>query len=244
MCLIVPSCAPLQNARQTPAANTPSGFPTLAAPVAGALPTGTPTAMGTAVPPGTGLPTVVVRAQSYPIPVIGDGNADVSVSKWDGPALLHARYTAGDNFGVQGVRLTYGGPGTLKTLIDAIGPYEGTVPLDFEPGQPTSRLQIVASGPWVLEIRPLGSAKPYQVPVTVNGKGDDVVVLQGGAVSSMMAIAAGSGIFAVVGYTPAGVRTPLLDELAPFTGAVAVDAEISALAIHAKGAWSLQIASK
>ncbi len=242
--IVLAGCAPVARATGTPAAPTESGFPTLAAPNTQQPATPTRSAVATALSPNTRLPTVMVQAQAYAIPLIGTGDGDVSVNKWVGPALLHAKYTGGDVFGVQGLRSTYGDLGVLKTLIDATGPYEGTVPLDFEQGSPTTGLQILASGPWVIEIRPLDSAKPYGVPATVNGKGDDVVLLEGGAVGSIMGIAAGGGRFVVDGYDATGTQRPLFDELAPFTGAVAVDAEMSAVAVHATGAWSLQIATK
>ncbi len=240
--IVLAACAPLARSTATEAAPTQSGFPTLAAPNTQQPATPTRHAAPTELSPGTALPTVMVQASR--IPIIGSGDADVNVNKWVGPALLHAKYTGGDVFGVQGLRATYGELGVLKTLIDATGPYEGTVPLDFEQGQPTTGLQVLASGPWVIEIRPLGSVKPYQIPATVNGKGDDVVLLAGGAVGSIMAIAAGGGRFVVDGYDAAGTQATLFDELIPFTGAVAVDAEMSALAVHATGAWSLQIAAK
>ncbi len=240
--IVLAGCAPLERSSATEAAPTQSGFPTLSAPNTQQAATPTRYAAPTALLPGTALPTVMV--QSSRIPVMGSGDADVNVNKWVGPALLHAKYTGGDIFGVQGLRATYGELGVLKTLIDATGPYEGTVPLDFEQGQPTTRLQVLASGPWVIEIRPLDSAKPYQIPATVNGKGDDVVLLQGGAVGSIMGIAAGGGRFVVDGYDATGTQVTLFDELAPFTGAVGVDAEVSALAVHSTATWSLQIATK
>ena len=72
----------------------------------------------------------------------------------------------------------------------------------------------------------------------------DVVLLRSANVSSVMAIAGGSGIFGVVGYTPNGDRMPLLDELAPYTGIAPVNAEITAFAVHSSGVWSLQISTK
>ncbi len=242
ICLALVGCSPRPPATQ--AANTPSGFPTLSAPPSEAPATSTQPAQGTATGLGTPVPTVVVQPQAYPIPVMGTGEMQVDVQKWEGPALLHAKYPGRDDFTVQSARGGSGPLPTLKTLINAIGPYEGIVPLDFEPGRPTTQLMIKAAGPWVLEIQPLASAKPYQVPTTVNGKGDDVILLSGSTPGTVMAIATGRGTFTVTAYTRSGDTQALVSEGAPYTGVAAMAADVYALAVHGTGSWSLQISAK
>ncbi len=235
------ACGTPQRAQPT---NTPSGFPTLAPPPSERPATSTAAALGTARPVGTSLPTVSVGLQAYPIPVIGTGDLEANILKWDGPALLEARYTGSDDFVVQSSRSTPGQPPLLRMLINAIGPYDGVVPLDFEPGQPTSKLMVTAPGPWVLRVLPLASGKTYQLPTTINGKGDNVVLFTDAGMGNMMAIAAGGGSFTVVGFTRGGDRLSLVNEVAPYTGTAAGNPDIWALAVHSSGTWSLNISAK
>jgi len=99
-------------------------------------------------------------------------------------------------------------------LVNTIGDYKGTVPVDFEDGSQTPRIQVQADGPWTMTIRPVTSARHFSR--RIKGKGDDVVIYTGGPKVANISHT-GSSNFAVWFYGEDG-RDLLVNEIGNYKG--------------------------
>ena len=137
------------------------------------MPTNTP------LPTSTPIPTASSTTEPPPEPIMltGYGDSIVDVQKWDGAAVLHAKYNGERNFAIENY-----GPGNdyLDLLVNTIGAYDGVVPVDFFESEYTVRLKVTASDSWEIEILPLQSLPEYDLPALIFDKGDKVVYLKGG----------------------------------------------------------------
>src|SRR5262249_48858230 len=132
-------------------------------------------------PPSTRTPRTTTRRRApttttIPSPVVFDGNGDDvrAITKPAGrPAIVHASYASGSNFIVTGLDANNQ---QTDLLVNTIGAYDGTVPLDFRDTS-TARLQVQASGPWHIEIRDPRSGQQFDA--TAQGHGDNVLVYTG-----------------------------------------------------------------
>lgn len=121
-----------------------------------------------------------------------------------------------------------------ELLVNTIGDYRGTVPVDLEDGSETRRIQVQADGSWTITIRPVTSARHFSG--SIKGKGDDVVFYTAGPKVANIKHS-GSGNFAVWFYGEDG-RDLLVNDIgkykgqSPFTGK-------ALLAITADGSWSI-----
>jgi hypothetical protein len=202
----------------------------------------TPTPSQTPIPTETPMPTATSTPLPQPISLTGSGDSIVEVSKWDGAAIMHAKYASGGNFAL----INYGqNNNKLDLLVNTIGAYEGTVPIDFMDGEKTTRLEVKASGPWELLISPLASAKIYDLPTVIAGIGDDVVFIRGGNADIIKADnSQGNGNFAVWAYSKSTGRDLTFNEIAPYTGTALLSPDTFLLTIKAEGNWSLDISVK
>lgn len=206
--------------------DTPTPTPT---PTPG--PTNTPRPTDTPVPP---TPT------PEPIILTGSGDSVVDVDKGEDAALAHITYTAGSNFIVE----NYGPDGErIDLLVNTIGSYEGTRPLDFMANDTTKRFQIRSSGAWEIRVVPLTQARTLEVPGTAEGTGDDVLLLVGDTPDLLEADATdATSNFIVVGY---GDRRDLLvNEIAPYYGTVILSPKTLILEIRATGPWTVDVSSQ
>jgi hypothetical protein len=138
----------------------------------------------------------------------------------------------------------------IDLLVNTVGTYDGTRPLDWESGQQTAKLQIKASGQWKITVSPLAAARREQVPSTVSGEGDDVVVLvpATGEIDTLKIDATkAQRNFILYGW---GTTSDLLaNEIAPYSGTVLVAASLPAngnllLDIRATGEWSIEVTTR
>jgi len=175
-------------------------------------------------------------------PVIFTGRGDdvVTVKKGDEPALLRISNAGSSNFAVW----NYDATGSrIELLVNVIGPYKGLLLIDKLDSRPsTARLEVKGNGAWQIELLPLTSANSVNVPGTLVGKGDDVVLLNGGKPDLMKISHAGTGNFAVWSY--ASRRTLLINEIGAYSGTKPLDASTILLEIHADGAWNLNITAR
>ncbi len=201
------------------------------------LPTNTPTVQP---PTKTPAPTVTPTSPPNPITLTGSGDSVLDISKWDGPAILKATYQGGSNFIVE----NYGDTGNLiDLLINEIGNYKGTLPIDFLDGEKTTRLAVTAAGPWEFQIQPLDYARHENIPGTISGVGSDVVILSSGTPDLLKADASqASSNFIILGF---GTHLDLvINEIAPYTGTVILSSDTVLLSIEATGPWSIEITTK
>jgi hypothetical protein len=205
------------------------------------VPTKTPLPTNTPQPTETPLPTATSTPPPQPIVLTGSGDSVVDVKKWNGPAILKATHTGGGNF----IVLNYASSGDkIDLLINTIGNYAGTLPLDFLDSQRTARLEITAGGQWELTIFPIQNARRETVPSSIQGTGDDVVVLTDAAPDLLKINATqAEGNFILMTYGTKG-RDLLVNEIAPYSGTVMTKPGTYLLVITATGPWSIEITAK
>ena len=166
----------------------PTNKPTLAP-----ISTDTPAATDTTLPP---TPTTA------PIDLKGSGDSVVNVQKNDQPAIAKIVHHGNGNFAIQ----NYDNNNTqIDLLVNTIGSYQGTVPLDFMHGEHTARFQVTASGPWEIQILPLSDVRHASIPGQIQGNGDDVMYLNGNNPDTLVADASqASDNFVVYSYSDNG----------------------------------------
>ena len=149
-------------------------------------------------------------------------------------------YSGGDNFAVE----NYDDQGNqIDLLVNVIGSYKGTVPLDFLENESTTRLQITSSGNWTIELLPLTEVRQETIPSQISGVGDDVVYLNG-TTPDLLKVEASSARDNFVVWSYGSDRTLLVNEIAPYTGTVIIPSDTKILVIQATGKWSLDVTTK
>ncbi len=203
-------------------------------------PTATPLPTNTPAPTNTPIPTPTNTPPPDPIIASGSGDSVVDIDKWSGPALLTINYSGGSNF----VVWNFDSAGQeIDLLVNTIGSYKGTRPLDFLASEHTVRLSIESSGNWDFAILPLEEIRRSDVPGLLEGLGDDVVLLSEGEADLLVIDASSADSnFVIWGY---GDDVDLLvNEIAPYTGTVIVPRGIFVLAIEAEGPWSIDVTGR
>lgn len=192
------ACAP--NATSTMVSSTETPAPTMTArPTATSIPTKTPRPTATPRPSATQRPAATHTPYPDTIRLSGLGDQMVDIEKWAGPALLHATSEGDGNFIIE----TYNAEGeNIDLLVNMIGSYEGTRPLDLKGNEMTTRLQITASGPWEITITTLLEVRTEDGSTPFGGQGDDVVMVSParGRAELLQIDTTAEGIFAVWCY--------------------------------------------
>jgi hypothetical protein len=266
VCALLVACAPSQSLIATAVAQTqtaaPAPMPASTAtslptskpgptntpqPSAIPLPTDTPRPTDTVAPSDTPEPTSTPTPTQAPIVLSGKGNSVVNVDKEEDPALAHITYTGGGNFAVW----NYGaGNQKLDLLVNTIGNYEGTRPLDFRSDEHTVRFEVQGSGKWKIEVLPLEEMRSVDIPGKFDGKGDDVVILIGSGMPDLLKFDASKAKsnFAVWGYGKS--EDLLVNEIAPYSGTALVDSSLPTdsgrlvLVIEAEGSWAIEVTTR
>jgi hypothetical protein len=191
------------------------------------------------LPPGPELPTDT-PGPTLPDPIleIGSGNSVVNIDKWTGPAVLSATHDGDGNFTIT----NYSAANVkLAQLVNVTGPYYGTLPLDFMTSEQTTRFEITATGGWELQVIPIEQARTEYLPTTIEGYGDDVIMLSGGDPDQLKIDASGSTDNFVINGFGSGNWYQLLSKTAPYTGTITATTGTTALAVTANGSWSIQV---
>lgn len=194
--------------------------------------TDTPIATDTALPPA---PTTA------PIDLKGSGDSVINIQKGDQPAIAKIAYYGSGNFAIQ----NYDDNNTqIDLLVNTIGSYQGTVPLDFMDGEHTTRFQVTASGPWEIQVLPLSDVRHAPIPGQIQGSGDDVIYLDGNNPDTITADASqASNNFVVYSYSENG-HDLLINDIAPYTGTVLIDHTTIMVSVLATGKWTLNVTTK
>ncbi len=205
-------------------------------------PTNPPEPTATARPTDTPMPTATAEPPPDPILLTGTGDSIVDIEKWPGPAVVHIIGNAGGSyFGVE----AFGADGnTIDLLVNTTEPYDGVRPLDFIDGQQTARFGVTASGDWQIEVLSLiDTATPLNVPGSVAGTGDAVLLLSDQAdVATITGNAAGSyfGVTSYGGFSP----DLLVNTTEPYDGQVQIAPGALVLAITAVGDWTVDVTAR
>lgn len=204
-------------------------------------PTATQAPSATQVPIDTQFPTATIASTAAPLVFTGSGDKVLDISNWTDTGLLYAKYTGGDNFIIQSYD-SNGNP--IDLLVNTIGAYEGVQLINYDTTQPlTTRLQIKSSGPWNIEIRSTSTADKLVVPGTFKGKGDDVIILNGGTPDLLDADSSqAQDNFIVYAFDP--MPELIVNEIAPYTGENMLTSMTGILEIKATGPWTIKVRAK
>lgn len=205
-------------------------------------PTRTPRPTNTPEPTDTPEPTLTPTPPPDPIVLIGSGDSVEDVEKWSGPALARITGNAANaHFAVK----SYDANGELiDLLVNTTETYTGIRPLDFFDGQHTTSFEVTATGDWQIEVLPLlENATHVDVPGSVSGTGDAVLLLSDEASTATVTGNSAAQHFAVQSY---GGLFPdlLINTTEPYTGEVRLDAGSRVIAITAVGNWTIELTAR
>ena len=199
--------------------------------------------ISTFTPAPTKTPRPMDTSTPIPDPIILPGTGDLvfDIRKWDGPAILKIKHTGVRNFAVRNYPANSNDYYDL--LVNTIGAYEGTLPLDFRDAEHTARLEVVADGAWEIQILPIQNMRTGEIPGTITGTGDDVVYLRGGKPDLLKVDASQASRNFVVQAVTNRIEL-VVNEIAPYIGTTILDPKSIILIVKATGTWSLEITTK
>jgi hypothetical protein len=165
-------------------------------------------------------------------PLILEGTGDDVVTfpaESDRILVAKISYSGGSNFVVR----AFAEGGSPDLLVNTIGAYEGTRPLNFE--APVGEFEIKASGPWTITISDFREQPEFNG--SASGSGDQVLRVPN--LSGPMAVSyAGESNFVVRSW---GSSTDLLvNTIDAYSGTVRMG-ETAALEIVSSGPWTLDL---
>lgn len=198
----------------------------------------------------TEIPTstpVTPTSTPEPNPVFLTGSGD-SVIDFSNPFTMAVVKITGNNEGRHFAVINYDNNGKyLDLLVNTTDPYEGISPIGFGGEPPTTRFEITSSGEWKIEVLPFSTLRIVSAPGTIEGTGDEVIVLDGLVPDTLIIEAnkAKSSHFAIISYSAFGEYLDLLvNTTDPYEGVVLVDAESKFLRIKSSDNWKIEITAK
>ena len=188
----------------------------------------------------TKTPNIKPTNTPKPEPIVLSGSNDsiVDLDKWNGPAIAKITYQGSSNFVVK----NYGTSNEYyDLLVNTIGSYSGTVPIDFLDSEQTTRFEVKASGPWEITVLELTEIRIENIPGIFTGSGDDVIYLHGSNPDKLIIDASNAKSNFVI-WSYGSSRDLLVNEIAPYTGTVLLENEAFILVIkEGGGVWSLEV---
>ena len=121
-------------------------------------------------------------------------------------------------------------------FVNVTDPYEG---ITLDPSGTTTTLEISAQGSWTIESRSAFSARVIEAPGTINGTGDEVLLVEGSPSLATIKGNPNSRHFSVLGYNPK--RSLLVNTTDPYEGTVRVERDTFLLEINAVGDWEITL---
>ena len=199
-------------------------------------PTWTPRPSNTPKPTNTTKPTDTPQA---PVILTGTGDSVIDFG-WSGPGILFITYSGRSNFTVK----SYDADGNyLDLLVNTIGSYKGTVPLNFIE-QGAVRFEVNASGNWEIKVTSLSEIRHEEIPGTITGTGDDVIYLSGKNPDLLKVDASmADSNFVIWAYSPNDLDL-LVNEIAPYTGTVVALKDMYLIVVKAEGDWSIEVTTR
>ena len=203
-------------------------------------PTDTPAPTNTPIPSITPTATITNTPEPDPIVFKGVGSQVVDFKKWNGPAVLKVSNIGGSTFRIR----SYNADGYMvDDLVNVIGSYVGTVPLDFLEHQMSTRLEINSGGTWEISILPLRMIRQISIPGTISGMYDDVFMIVGGVPDLMKVDYKGQSYFIVHGFDKIGFQD-LVSEYGDWSGTVSINSSTSIIEVRSLGEWQFDFTSK
>ena len=230
------------------AGSTPSAAPSSDTAVATATPTAAPTDEATEDPSTeptaepteeatsepTAEPTPAASAPATILKAKGSGDKIVKLAAQEEPTIAKITAKGGGNFAV----ISYAGSDYDDLLVNEVGSYSGTVYV----AAGVTRFKITSSGTWTIEVKPVTASRHWDGSSALTGKGDNVVILTGGASGITTIKNKSRSNFAVIAYTLDGDYLDLIvNEIGNYNGEVLLpDEDTMVLTIHAVGGtWSM-----
>lgn len=179
----------------------------------------------------TTTPTIPIF-EAFTVEGSGDDVIDFSIPD-DQPAVLELNHSGSSNFAV----LSYTSAGERgDLLVNTIGSYEGSRPVNFVTGQDVGELEITADGAWTITAQHLSEAPTMDT--SFEGTGDRVV-LYAGTDSRLAGTHDGDSNFVIMAWSAAG-RDLLVNEIGAYDGTVRIDPATIVIEVQADGNWTLQ----
>lgn len=203
------------------------GATTTPAPAPDASPTTPPKAEPQPEPEPEPEPEPVSTFEAVVIEGRGDDIIDIPVVT-DDAVVATFTHQGSSNFAV----VSFDSSGNrISLLVNEIGNYSGTVPLNFS--SPPSELEITADGAWTVTISDVRDQPVYDG--TATGSGDQVLLVTVGA-GRLAATHDGRSNFAMLAWGDR--RTLMINEIGSYSGTVRLPDAV-ALEITADGNWTL-----
>lgn len=198
----------------------------------------------TSTPNPTNIPSVT--PSPVPDTVILTGTGD-SVIDFVNPFSISIVHITGNSIRNHFAVINYDANGEyLDLLVNTTDPYDGIRPMDFHHSEHTSRFEITSSGDWRIEVQPLTNARNLNLSGSIEGNGDDVIILSGP--NPDLARISGnteSHHFSVTSYDSYGNYSDLLvNTTDPYDGTVILEKNVRILVINSDGFWRIEITSR
>jgi len=165
----------------------------------------------------------------------GQGDDVVELDIADIPVVIELTHAGNANFAVWSLDAAFE---NIDLLVNEIGTYDGTRPMQWDQDEVVKGLEISADGDWTYEIRPL--LQEPEVSCLVEGSGDSVILLSNFADAGGPADLTheGDGNFAIWAWGFDGVDL-LVNEIGAYQGTVRVSSGLIAWDISANGNWTV-----
>ncbi len=166
----------------------------------------------------------------------GDSVVDV-VTPISQPAIAHIVGNGASRY----FSITTYGPtnNQLDLLVSTTDPYDGRRPLDLTTGSTVAHFEVKASSAWSIDIEPLQSARRGASPGTIEGDGDDVLLINPNPSRAHIVANADSRYFSVKSYRTSSDL--LVSTTDPYDGTVLIPSTANFLfEIQSVGHWRIE----
>ena len=193
------------------------------------VPETTTTTSTTTTAPTTTLPPVLAEGS-------GQGDDVVEVSIPETAVIVTFTHSGSSNFAVSSLDADFE---SIDLLVNTIGSYTGTRPMQFIGDEQVGGFEIAADGDWSYVIAPLEEARRAQCPT--EGEGDDVVIIEDFLSSGSPADLTfdADTNFAIWAWSTDG-RDLIVNDIGPYEGTVVVPSGMAVWDITGDGgSWTV-----
>ena len=184
----------------------------------------------TTTTPTTTLPPVLAEGS-------GQGDDVIEVSIPETAAIVTFTHSGSSNFAVRSLNVAFE---SIDLMVNTIGNYTGTRPLQFLDDEVVTGFEISADGDWSYVIAPLEEAR--RASCSTDGTGDDVVILEDFIATGGPATLGfdTDTNFAIRVYGTGG-RDLIVNEIGPYEGTVVVPSGMAVWDVTADGgSWTVE----
>lgn len=175
-----------------------------------------------------------VPASPEPVTYTGSGDDVIDIEPPTDQFVLQITGNgSARHFAVQGYD-SQGEPTEL--FVNTTDPYTEGITID--PTFTTTTLEISATGAWSISLTPLQSLEQITAGTTLEGTGDQVLLVSGNPTRASITGNAGAHHFAVTVYGPSGSDL-LVNTTDPYEGNVMVTGDPVVLEVDSEDAWSI-----